>query len=126
VDRWEQWLYERHSKAELAVWVSTLRYFRYVRAVGGHANDGDELVVLLRSEPREVEAFRAAGAYVRVVRDGVRVSLSDPVNVYDVTEETVVRARRLEGLVEPELVVDPPVERKHCVCPRYYPELFAT
>ncbi len=123
--RWEQWLYERHGKAELAEWVPTLRYFRYCRAVGGHANDGDQLVVLLsRASPGLLERFRVAGGWVRMVRERVEVSLFDPDHVWDVTEETVVRARALEEWIAPELVIDPPVEREHCVCPRYYPELF--
>jgi hypothetical protein len=122
--RWEQWLYERHSKAELAVWAPTLRYFRYCRAIGGHANDGDQLMVVLRTEPAELERFRAAGAWVRPVRNGVEISLTDPKNVYDVTDETILRAKALEEWIEPDLVVDPPVDRPHCVSPQRYPELF--
>lgn len=122
--RWEQWLYERHSRAELAEWAPTLRYFRYCRAIGGHANDGDQLVVLLRAAPVELERFQAAGTWVRAVGDRVEISLSDPEDVFEVTAETVARARVLERWIDPELVIDPPLDRAHCVSPRYYPELF--
>ncbi|MEV6767505.1 hypothetical protein AB0N05_02625 [Nocardia sp. NPDC051030] len=48
--RWTAWLYERHSEAELQGWIQRLRWFRYCRAVGGHANDCDELRLALRAE----------------------------------------------------------------------------
>jgi len=47
-ERWYEYLYERHSRAELAEWARSLNYFRYCRAAGGHANDGDELKVVFR------------------------------------------------------------------------------
>ncbi|MGY0235849.1 hypothetical protein [Longispora urticae] len=74
-ERWERYLYERHSRAALATWAPTLRYFRYCRAAGGHANDSDQLLVALLDrlgipvvtlppdEPRPVpgQAYTAAG-----------------------------------------------------------------
>ena len=48
--RWEKWLYETHHPDELHAWAIRLRYFRFCRAIGGHANDGDHLRVALRSE----------------------------------------------------------------------------
>ncbi len=47
---WERWLYETHCRAELGEWADRLRYFRFCRAVGGHANDGDALRVALRAD----------------------------------------------------------------------------
>jgi hypothetical protein len=52
LDRWERYLYEQHSKASLAEWAPTLRFFRYCRAYGGHVGDGDALRVTLRFESR--------------------------------------------------------------------------
>ncbi|MEV4319706.1 hypothetical protein [Actinocrispum sp. NPDC049592] len=46
--RWEAWLYELHSAEELRRWARRLGWFRYCRAVGGHANDGDALRVAVR------------------------------------------------------------------------------
>jgi hypothetical protein len=43
MDSWEQYFFERHDPAELKVWARRLRLFRYFRAFGGHANDGDSL-----------------------------------------------------------------------------------
>lgn len=47
-DRWEQWLYQDHSPEELRAWSQRLHWFRFCRAVGGHANDCDELRVVFR------------------------------------------------------------------------------
>jgi hypothetical protein len=41
------YLFERHSESELRDWASRLNYFRYFRAYGGHANDGDSLDVAI-------------------------------------------------------------------------------
>ncbi|MFT4130129.1 hypothetical protein [Labrys sp. (in: a-proteobacteria)] len=46
-DRWNLYLFERHDRQQIAQWARRLRYFRFCRAVGGHANDGDELLVAI-------------------------------------------------------------------------------
>lgn len=38
----ETYLFETHSKEELVRWAASLRYFYFLRAWGGHANDGNE------------------------------------------------------------------------------------
>jgi hypothetical protein len=48
MDRWQDYLYRSHSEAELADWARRLDHFRFCRAIGGHANDGDALLVALR------------------------------------------------------------------------------
>jgi hypothetical protein len=48
--RWIAYLYETHSPAELRRWATVLQYFRFCRAFGGHAGDGDRLAVALRAE----------------------------------------------------------------------------
>ncbi|MGI4883521.1 MAG: hypothetical protein ACRYFR_01010 [Janthinobacterium lividum] len=35
------WLFQRHSEQTIKRWVQRLEYFYFVRAWGGHANDGD-------------------------------------------------------------------------------------
>jgi len=42
------WFFRTHGFEELARWTASMRYFRFVRALGGHANDGDTLEVALR------------------------------------------------------------------------------
>lgn len=39
--RWNAYLHERHSRETLREWARSLSFFRFCRAVGGHANDGD-------------------------------------------------------------------------------------
>ncbi|MBA2282242.1 MAG: hypothetical protein H0W25_13590 [Acidimicrobiia bacterium] len=50
---WERYLYELHTRAELVEWAPSLKYFRYCRSIGGHADDGDDLVVALRFTTEE-------------------------------------------------------------------------
>lgn len=44
----EAWTFRGHSQDELQRWATALRFFRFCRAVGGHANDGDVFEVLVR------------------------------------------------------------------------------
>lgn len=39
----EAYLFETHSKTEIARWYAGLKRFRFCRAYGGHVNDGDSL-----------------------------------------------------------------------------------
>ena len=48
MDHWTQYLYKHHSESQLRDWASRLKMFRYFRAYGGHANDGDSLDVAFR------------------------------------------------------------------------------
>jgi hypothetical protein len=43
----EAWLYETHPESELRRWATSLRFFRFCRAYGGHANDGDSFKAAL-------------------------------------------------------------------------------
>lgn len=42
------YLFHEHSEAFLTAWATRLQYFRYYRAIGGPANDGDSLDVALK------------------------------------------------------------------------------
>lgn len=57
--RWHAYLHERHSRDELRGWARSLAYFRFCRAFGGHANDGDCLRVAL-AVPSEQDLFEVA------------------------------------------------------------------
>lgn len=46
-ERLEFWMFRTHSRAELRAWGNALRFFRFCRAIGGHANDGDSLETAL-------------------------------------------------------------------------------
>ena len=45
--RWLDYLFHGYSRAELGAWARRLHYFRFVKALGGHANDGDLLLAAL-------------------------------------------------------------------------------
>ncbi|GAB4975341.1 hypothetical protein MAHJHV61_39880 [Mycobacterium avium subsp. hominissuis] len=176
--RWERWLYETHRPAELHAWARRLRYFRFCRAVGGHANDGDRLLVALRAETepslrglvaclgvaasavtadaptrRRGVAYSGADyaalpspigrfphlcqpghieidghkAFMWVYADRVTVSLSDPDDPFSVTAAAIESALFLEARISPiaAQLIDPPLDTRHCICPKYYPELWA-
>ncbi|MDO6421545.1 hypothetical protein [Saccharophagus degradans] len=63
MDRWIQYLYEQHSEKELKEWASRLKFFRYFRAYGGHANDGDSLDIALKYEStdRLIDILKSLG-----------------------------------------------------------------
>ena len=48
--KWHDWFFRTHNPAELKEWTSRMRFFRFHRAIGGHANDGDTLRCALRVE----------------------------------------------------------------------------
>ncbi len=45
MDRWKSYLLETHTEDTLRSWAKRLSLFRFFRAYGGHANDGDSLDV---------------------------------------------------------------------------------
>lgn len=50
---WQRYFFERHSLETLIQWSQRLRYFRYCRAYGGHAGDGDSLLVAIRIQSEQ-------------------------------------------------------------------------
>ena len=48
-----EWLFKRNSEPQIRRWATSLEYFRFCRAIGGHANDGDEFVVALRIDSEQ-------------------------------------------------------------------------
>jgi hypothetical protein len=71
--RQDVWLFDTHSKAQLKSWAHRLSHFRFCRAHGGQANDGDVLQVALRidSEQDLLELFSKLGIPVRRVSENV-------------------------------------------------------
>ena len=140
--RWNAHLYRRHSPRELRDWATRLRWFRLCRAFGGHNNDGDDLRLALRATTEremadvlavlgitELGHVRVAGesAFASTRPGRLELRLSDPDEPYEVTARTVDSAIRIEeslGVLAPS-VIDPPLDDPHCVCPQYYPHLWA-
>jgi len=48
VDRFRTYLFEHHPEDEIRRWALSFTYFRFCRAYGGHANDGDQFLAALR------------------------------------------------------------------------------
>jgi hypothetical protein len=66
-DRKQQYLFERHSVDEVRAWNRRLRFFRYFRAFGGHANDSDSLDVAIsyNGEADLLAVLEAVGIHPR-------------------------------------------------------------
>jgi len=62
-DHRQRWLYEAHSEQTLRAWARRLSIFRFCRAFGGHANDGDQLlaVFVYESIPQLLDVLRQLG-----------------------------------------------------------------
>jgi hypothetical protein len=52
-DAWEEYLFREHSEEFLSSWARRLKYFRFFRALGGHANDADKIVLALGYDGQE-------------------------------------------------------------------------
>ncbi len=85
-DRWRTYLFERHTEDEVRVWAKRLGLFRFCRAYGGHANDGDSLLVVYRY--RDVKELRAllAGLGVTLVTHAERPPQPEPGKSYSLAE----------------------------------------
>jgi len=174
MDHWPRYFFQSHSEDTLQSWAKRLHFFRYVRAFGGHANDGDSLVVtylyrgceelvaffclleiplLHHSQPPpqpvpgvtycndEMARFPSLipgstwleqpghgviggrKAFLWCTQREIQIVLSDG---YAVTEATVSQAEAIEEILASASLerLDPPLDNKHCLCPKYYPQYF--
>ena len=140
--RWNAYLYRRHSPRELRDWATRLRWFRMCRASGGHHDDGDDLRLALRAETEqelggvlaalgltELGQVSIAGesAFASARPGRLELRLSDPDEPYEVSARAVASAVAIEAALGAltSSVIDPPLDDPHCVCPKYYPHLWA-
>lgn len=154
--RWRDYLFRSPGRPELIAWVRRLRYFRFCKAIGGLAQDGDQLRVALRCTSNadlrgllaqlglpplaQQDAYRRplarhvqlAGerAFLTIDRKPalqLNLSIADTDNPYDVTASAVAAAAAVEKLLvaHEARLIDPPVASIYCVCPAYYPDLWA-
>lgn len=153
---WRDYLFRGPSRAALIAWGQRLRYFRFCKAIGGFAQDGDQLRVALRCTSTadlrgllaqlglpplaQQDAYRRplarhvqlAGERAFLTIDWepapqITLSVADTDNPYDVTTSAVAAAATIEKLLvayEARLI-DPPMASIYCVCPTYYPDLWA-
>jgi len=144
MDRWNDYLFRGHSPEELAEWALRLNFSRFCRAFGGHANDGNQLLLVLSyhgqtdqerlwlelaisGPPPDVTTIAGVPVSLSQFTDHVLLSISgadgDP---FEVTLADVERA----ALVESKLGaasgrrIDPPMDDPHCIAPKYYPDFW--
>jgi hypothetical protein len=154
--RWRDYVFRHPSRAELVAWGRRLRYFRFCKAIGGFAQDGDQLQVALRcttnADLRQLLAqlglppLTSQAAYRRPLARHVQLagerafltidrvpelrlnlSMADVEIPYDVTASAVAAAVAVEELLVAHAarIIDPPMASIYCVCPAYYPDLWA-
>ena len=173
MDLWRQYLFQSQSATTLGEWAKRLHVFRFVRAYGGHANDGDMLVAVFKygsldelreffeflginlvahevcpPQPEAGRSYRGdewkfpslipdtkwieqpghreiAGqrVFIWCERGSVMISVASD---YEVTEADATAAEIVErSLVGAALErLEPPIDSKHCICPKFYPEYF--
>lgn len=175
MDNWKKYLLESHSEETYKKWAKRLDLFRFFRAYGGHANDGDsldvsysysttdELVNFLKgigvnpvihskqpeqpepgkSYPGDVFAKFASiipdtkwieqpkhckiqDIEVFIWCDKNRITISVGKD-YTISEQDFLNAEKCESYLSSSVlhVLDPPVDTKHYICPKYYPSYYS-
>jgi hypothetical protein len=176
--RWESYLYEKHSREELASWARRLRYFRFVRDPGGANGGGDSLEVRFNvkdqadlericrriglplettdpERPTLQSGKSYTGAEYAALEDPIppfpayrqlkwthiqgipvfafvfnnaslQISVQQPDSIWDVNETAIQNAETLEPILDSVAasIIDPPEDDDHCICPKYYPEIW--
>ena len=148
--QWCELLFREHPKRQLREWARSMRYFRFIRGSGGGMDDhGDRLAVGLKadygkdiqriltalaaSDPaaplsRSSDFVRVRGVKVDIHDSGGKLELSirDSEQDWEVTQAAVDAARSVETLLEPlvDMLIEPPQDDRHCVCPKYYPSFW--
>jgi hypothetical protein len=136
-ERWLDFLYRNYDPDELGRWARSLEFFRFVRRSGGPAFDVDRLAVGLELD----DDARRIGARVESIEGRATFASEGPpgqltIGIYGerddphlrVTESTVELARVIEVELGPlrARIVDPPHDSEYCICPKYYPQVWAT
>ncbi|PRH88615.1 hypothetical protein C5L14_05110 [Labrys okinawensis] len=93
-ERWNRYLFERHSRAEIAEWARRLRYFRFCRAYGGHAGDGDRLLAAI-ALAGTVPDIREVLGILGIAADPVPVDAPQPIPGVSYTAEAFERFVRI-------------------------------
>lgn len=108
------------------------RVFRALGAFlpGDHAAQGTKRPAEKRHVAPEVpETFLVQGVEVQSFRSamGLELWISDRDKPFDVSQRAVDEAKSIEHLFDAlaDLVIDPPRDDAHCVCPKYYPSLWS-
>lgn len=77
------------------------------------------------AQPRQV-SLRGINVFVWIDAAQIRLEISDPLDRYCVGAEAVHGAQVVEPLLAQlqAKLIEPPLDGKHCVCPKFYPEFW--
>ena len=118
MDRWTQYLFEGHSEMELRAWARRLKLFRFFRAYGGHANDGDSLDMAFAYKGEgQLESF-----FAKLGIELVKFDVQPPQAEIGVS----YKGSMLEAVLAliPFDRVDPPHDTRNYISPKHYPDYF--
>jgi hypothetical protein len=144
LSQWQQYLFRNHNEVQLGDWARRLKHFRFCRAIGGHANDGDQLLLALRHAGTTdldklgselgvakltsgMHILAGIPVCIMLTSDKVLVSIvgsaGDP---YEVTSKDVDNAELLESRlsIRAGRILEPPIDDEHCISPKYYPHFW--
>ena len=65
----DKWLFQDHTKSEIKNWVRQLHYFYFVRAWGGHNDDGDRFMVAFSYSSKEnlIDTLTKLGLQINIL-----------------------------------------------------------
>jgi hypothetical protein len=76
-------------------------------------------------QPGHVRLFNVP-VFVSVHDGRLELNIFDQDNRYVVTDRSIDGARVVEAAIAPlaSSLIEPPLDDKHCICPKYYPEFW--
>lgn len=127
----DSWLFQDHSKETVKNWAGQLKYFYFIRAWGGHANDGDSFTAAFINKDLKIQEGHTQildyKVFVWITGNTLNISLVGKVP-YVITEEDFQTCLEIEKEFDKlgwQSLVDKKIEENICcVSKSKYPELF--
>lgn len=140
----ERWIFQSIQPNILINWIANLKYFHFIRAIGGHANDGDAFVCELKfnSEDEVFSILKKIGVenfgynlienkqcYISIKNTKVEFSISGANgNPYEVSQKDYEYCKKIESLFNRynlHVYLNLDIENQvNCISKKNYPELF--
>lgn len=138
------WIFQNTQPINLINWIINLKYFYFIRAIGGHANDGDAFVCELKfnSDDQVSSILKKIGVegsgYNLIENNKCWVSIKDTRiefsifgangNLYEVSQKDYESCKKIESLFDKydlHKYINLDIENQiNCISKKNYPELF--
>jgi hypothetical protein len=141
----ESWIFQDIQRASLISWITSLKYFYFIRAIGGYANDGDAFVCELKFNSQDQVTsilekigiknsgynllLNAIKCYISIKEKKIEFSVfGSNGNLYEVSQGDYESCRKIESLFDKFSLyrhLDSDIEKQiNCISKNNYPELF--